>query len=49
MNAVVQFLPSATIYLWLTSMTPSVDMCDYVTSLAGLINGELETFGRKLS
>jgi hypothetical protein len=49
MNAVVQFLPSGTICFVVHFTALSVDMCYYVMSLAGLMNGELEIFGRKLS
>jgi len=35
--------------LWFTSTTPSVDMCYYVMSMAGLMNDDLEIFGTKLS
>jgi hypothetical protein len=49
MNAVVQFLPSGTIYFVVHFTALSVDMCYYVMLMAGLMNGELEIFGRKLS
>ena len=49
MNAVVQFLPSGTACFVVHFKALSVDMCYYVTSMAGLMNGDLEIFVRKLS
>ena len=49
MNAVIQFLPSGTIYFVVHFTAVSVDMCYDVKSMAGLISGNLETFGMKLS
>jgi hypothetical protein len=48
MNAVVQFLPSGGIYFAVHSTAVSVDMCCCVMLMAGLMNGDLETFGMKL-
>jgi hypothetical protein len=48
MKAMVQFLSSVTICFVVHFTALSVDMCYYVMSLAGLMNGELEIFGRKL-
>jgi acyl-[acyl carrier protein]--UDP-N-acetylglucosamine O-acyltransferase len=49
MNAVVQFLPSGTVCFVVHFTALSVDMCCYVMAMAGLMCGELEIFGMKLS
>jgi hypothetical protein len=49
MNALVQFLPSGTIYFVVHFATLSVDMCCYVMAVAELMNDDLEIFGMKLS
>ena len=49
MNALVQFLPSGTIYFAVHFTALSLDMCYYVMSMAGLMNDDLEIFGMKLS
>ena len=49
MNAVVQFLPSGTVCFAVHFTALLVDMCCYVMSIAGLVNGELEIMERELS
>ena len=49
MNALVQFLPSGTICFVVHFTTLSVDMRYYVMSMAGLMNVDLEIFGRMVS
>jgi hypothetical protein len=47
MSAVVQFLlPSGTACFVVHFTALSVDMCCYVMSMAGLMSGELEIFGK---
>ena len=48
MNAVAQVLPSGGIYYLVHCSAVSVDMCCCVMLMAGLMNGDLETFGMKL-
>jgi len=48
-EGVVQFLPSGGICFVVHCTALSVDMCYCVMLMAGLVNGDLETFGMKLS
>ena len=49
MSSLVQFLPSGTICFVVHCTALSVGMCYYVMWMAGLMNGELEMYGVKLS